>query len=165
MRSSDVKCHWPMWFMVIVIVLAVTSCDDRQTAERKTQFAGAQNEVVLYLQGAERQSESAAQEQEILKALEDLRTLPPEKLRERRYADYALTPGQWTLGQLLQKYFVPSMPRVVDEETLYRDAQDPKARATIEEHIKAIREQRQTFRTLSIPKRPREAFSTTILDW
>ncbi len=146
MRSSDVKCHWPMWFMVIVIVLAVTSCDDRQTAEKKTQFAGAQNEVVLYLQGAERQSESAAQEQEILKALEDLRTLPPEKLRERRYADYALTPGQWTLGQLLQKYFVPSMPRVVDEETLYRDAQDPKARATIEEHIKAIREQRQTFR-------------------
>ena len=43
-------------------------------------------------------------------------------------------------------YIVPSMPRVVDEETLYRDAQDPKARATIEEHIKAIREQRQTFR-------------------
>jgi hypothetical protein len=124
--------------LAVVVVLAFSSCRTQQTP-----VPAGQNEVELYLHGAERQAESAAQEQEILKALEDLRTLPPETLRGRRYADYAQKPDQWTLPQLLQKYFVPSKPGSIDEEAFYRDAQDPKARAVVEEHIKAIREQRQ----------------------
>lgn len=142
MKTSHIKFLARIAPLAVVVVLAFSSCRTQQT-----QAPAAENEVVLYLQGAERQAESAAQEQEILKALEDLRTLPPEKLRERRYSDYAQMPGKWTLGQLLQKYFVPPKPRSVDEDALYRDAQDPKARAVIEEHVKAIREQRQVFKT------------------
>jgi hypothetical protein len=123
----------------VLFVLTVGGC---RSAE-KTSSGTTDNEVILYLRGAERQAESPTQEQEILKALEDLRTLPPEQLRARRYADYAALPGQWTLAQLLQKYFVPVPPRTIDEEALYRDAQAASARATIEEHIRAIREQRQ----------------------
>jgi hypothetical protein len=123
----------------LFLALAAGSC--RSSESRSAPATG--NEVVLYLRGAERQAESPAQEQEILKALEDLRTLSPAQLKERRYADYAATPGQWTLAQLLQKYFVAVPPRTIDEEALYRDAQAAAARATIDEHIRAIREQRQ----------------------
>jgi hypothetical protein len=130
-----------------VMGLALISCGPQQTDETAKPSSEAQNEVVSYLQGAERQAESPAQENEIVKALEDLRSLPPAQLKQRRYADYAMAPNQWTLGQLLQKYFVPTQPRGIDENALYRDAQDPKARAIIDEQINAIREQRQVFKT------------------
>jgi hypothetical protein len=130
-----------------VMVLALAACSPQQTDQKAKLSSGARNEVVSYLQGAERQAESPAQENEIVKALADLRSLPPEQLKQRRYADYAMAPSQWTLGQLLQKYFVPTQPRAIDEDELYRDAQDPKARAVIDEHIKAIHEQRQVFKT------------------
>jgi hypothetical protein len=127
--------------------LTLASCNPQQTNQNARLPSDAQNEVVSYLQGAERQAESPTQENEIVKALQDLRSLPPAQLKQRRYADYAMVPSQWTLGQLLQKYFVPTQPRAIDEDRLYRDAQDPKARAVIDEHIKAIHEQRQVFKT------------------
>ena len=133
--------------LFIVGLLLVCACSDQNKPAKIPSSEGAQNQVVLFLNGAERQAESAAQEKEILKALDDLRTLRPEELRERRYADYGLAPNQWTLAQLLRKYFVSSPLRTIDEEALYRDAQDPKAREVIEEQINAIREQRQ-----SVPK-------------
>jgi hypothetical protein len=104
------------------------------------------NQVVLYLNGAERQAETDEQRQEILRALEDLRTLTPQALTQRRYADYENKPGQWTLVQLLEKYFVPSLGSCsIDEETLYRDAQSPRAREVIEQQVRALREGRQIF--------------------
>jgi hypothetical protein len=138
MKTSHTRFLGSIAALVVIVVLALPSCRTQQTP-----VPAGTNEVELYLYGAERQAESAAQEQEILKALEDLRTLPPEALRAKRYADYSQTPDQWTLAQLLQKYFVPSKPGSIDEAVFYRDAQDPKARAVIEEHIRAIREQRQ----------------------
>ena len=129
--------------LCLLVVLAAASC----RSPEKTSPTTTTNEVVLYLHGAERQAESSAQEAEILKALEDLRTLPAAQLKERRYADYSGTPGQWTLAQLLQKYFVPVPLRTIDEQALYRDAQEPAARATVDEHIRAIREQRQVVKT------------------
>jgi len=130
-----------------VMVLVVAACGPQQTDQKTNLPSGTQNEVVSYLQGAERQAESAQQESEIAKALADLRSLPPEQLKQRRYADYAMAPNEWTLGQLLQKYFVPVQPRGIDEDELYRDAQDPRARAVIDEHIKAIHEHRQVLTT------------------
>jgi hypothetical protein len=127
----------------LVVVMLAAAC----TASENAGPATTENAVVLYLQNAERQAESPAQEQEIVKALEDLRTLPPDRLKEQRYADYASTPRQWTLTQLLQKYFVPDAPRAIDEAAFYRDAQAAAARALIEEHLKAIREHRQVFKT------------------
>jgi hypothetical protein len=136
----------PRSLLAVVVVLACASCGS-QTDPQAKQSPDAPNEVVSYLQGAERQAESPVQENEIVKALSDLRSLPPAQLKQRRYPDYALTPNQWTLGQLLQKYFVPTQHRTIDEDKLYRDAQDPRARAVIDEHIKAIHEQRQVFKT------------------
>lgn len=105
------------------------------------------NQVVLYLDGAERQAETDEQRQEILRALEDLRSLDPTALRQRRYADYENRPGQWTLVQLLQRYFVPRGPSAIDEETLYRDAQAHRAREVVEQQIRALREGRQVLPT------------------
>jgi hypothetical protein len=103
------------------------------------------NQVVLYLDGAERQAETDEQRREILRALEDLKTLAPAALAQRRYADYENKPEQWTLVQLLQKYFVPRELCSMDEETLYRDAQSPRAREVVEQQIRALREARQIF--------------------
>lgn len=103
------------------------------------------NQVVLCLDGAERQAETDEQRLEILRALEDLRTLTPAALKQQRYADYESKPDQWTLVQLLQKYFVPRELRSIDEETLYWDAHSPRARKVVEQQIRALRERRQVF--------------------
>jgi hypothetical protein len=129
--------------LLLASVFALSACHRNDVSTTSSPPAVAPNEVVLYLQGAERQAETDAQEAEILRALEDLQTLTPAELRVRRYADYALQPQQWSLGHLLQKYFVPPRVRSLDEDALYRDAQDPTARAVIEEQIQAIHEHRQ----------------------
>jgi hypothetical protein len=140
MKWSQALAISVLWLFAL---LSAASCKSPEKPSAST----TENEVVVYLHSAERQAESPAQEQEILKALEDLRTLPPAQLKERRYADYSGKPGQWTLAQLLQKYFVPVTLRTIDEDALYRDAQDANARATIDEHVRAIHEQRQVIKT------------------
>jgi hypothetical protein len=100
----------------------------------------AANQVVLYLDGAEAQYETDGQGLEIIRALEDLRSLDAATLQGKRYADYAGNSGKWTLAVLLQKYFVPSQPRGIDEAALYRDAQSPQARAVIDQHLRRLRE-------------------------
>ena len=132
--------------LVILSVLLVGSHGAPAQPSQLPRSAGVQNQVVLFLNGADRQSETDEQEKEILRALQDLRTLSPVALRERRYADYQLVPNQWTLAQLLSKYFLPSPLRAIsDEDVFYRDAQDAKAREVIDEQIKAVREQRQAL--------------------
>jgi hypothetical protein len=71
--------------------------------------------------------------------------LAPAALKQRSYGDYENKPGQWTLVQLLRKYFVPRELCSIDEETLYRDAQSPYAREVVEQQIRAIREGRQVL--------------------
>jgi hypothetical protein len=104
------------------------------------------NEVVLYLAQAERQSETDDQRREVRRALEDLLTLPPDQLRQRRYADYQMHPNQWTLPTLLMRHFVPPELHSIDTEALYRDAQAPIAKDAIRAQIRAIDEGRQVLR-------------------
>ena len=140
----SLKRAWLTTACGLVLTASVVGCNQPpQSGHSATRDASAENVVVLYLGNAERQAESPEQEGEILKALADLRTLPPEQLRARRYADYGLTPGQWTLPQLLQRYYVPATPMTLDAEALYRDAQTAPARTVIDAHIKAIQEHRQ----------------------
>lgn len=97
------------------------------------------NQVVAYLDGAELQMETEQQAREVLRALEDMRTLAPSALRARRYAGYGMEPAVWTLRELLTKYFLPrDITTLLDETALYQDAQDPKARAVVSRHIRAI---------------------------
>jgi hypothetical protein len=98
------------------------------------------NEVVLYLDGAELQVETGQQIREILRALEDLRTLNPTTLKGKRYADYQNVPGKWTLATLLHRYFVPPQLHYIDEDSLYQDAQSPEARAVIGRQMATVRQ-------------------------
>lgn len=108
--------------------------------------APSRNTVVAYLDGAERQAESADQEREIVRALEDLRSLPAAALAERRYADYAMSPARWTLAELVTRYFVPRSRMSIDPARFYADARDPRAIAVIDAQLTAVREHRQAAR-------------------
>ena len=137
---------WPIALLIGLGVLTQVACRPQQTKTTvPSPLPEEKNEVVLYLDGAERQAETDDQRAEILRALEDLRTLDPVALEKQRYADYGGVPGQWTLAGLLQKYFVPRELRGIDEDALYRDAQSQKARDVIEKQIRALREGRQVI--------------------
>jgi hypothetical protein len=120
-----------------------SACVVHDAATVPTRTSAQPNEVVLYLGGAERQCETDEQRAEIVSALEDLQHLSASDLARKRYADYTMVPGQWTLATLLEKYFVPSTPYKIDPVAFYRDAQDPAAHAVIAEQLRAIHEQRQ----------------------
>ena len=97
------------------------------------------NRVVLYLKGAEVQYETREQRAEIRQALTDLSTLPPDALCRRRYADYGLAPGRWSIGQLLLHYVVPNPPQTIpDEPAFCSDAAAPEARAASREFIRSF---------------------------
>ena len=126
------------WLHLVIVFAALVAVPPVAQAHH-----AATNVVVAYLDGAERQAESADQEREIARALQDLRSLPPATLPTRRYADYALVPDRWTLTELIAKYYVPRVPTTLDPATFYRDARDPRALAVIDAHLIAIREHRQ----------------------
>jgi hypothetical protein len=92
----------------IVVSFGLFSCRDKGP-----------NTVIAYLQGAERQSEDLDQRREIEKALNDMLTLSPDELRKRRYANYQMEPGAWTIIQLLHGYFVPQELKGLDEARFY----------------------------------------------
>lgn len=98
------------------------------------------NSVVAFLQGAERQSEDLDQRLEIEKALNDMLTLKPDELRSRRYANYQMQAGAWTIIQLLHRYFASRGPVYIDEDRFYQDVTDPAARAVIQENLRKVRE-------------------------
>jgi hypothetical protein len=100
---------------VLHLCCATTQAPTPAQPETATVPAAAINEAVRHLKGAERQVETDDQEQEIRRALEDLATLSPADLRNKRYADYSMQPARWTLAMLLQKYFVPAELQTVDE--------------------------------------------------
>ena len=125
---------------------ALLSCCASTTpprSETTAVSAPAANEVVRYLKGAECQAETDDQRREIRRALDDLSSLPSAVLRQKRYADASMQPGQWSLATLLQKYFVPAELHTIDEPRLYEDAQRQEARAVIKAQIQAIDENRQ----------------------
>jgi hypothetical protein len=125
-------------------ILHTTACASRAAnGPQSANQSKSPNEVALFLGGADRQAENDQQEREILRALEDLRSLDPATLKTKRYADYQNAPGQWTLATLLKKYFVSREPHHLDEEALYRDAQSQEGRDVIGRQIRAIREGRQ----------------------
>jgi hypothetical protein len=113
----------------IVVCLGLFSCRDRGP-----------NTVVIYLQGAERQSEDLDQRREIEKALNDMLTLNPDELRTRRYSNYQMEPGVWTIIDVLYNYFLPRKPAGLDESLFYRDVAEPLARAVIRDHLQRVRE-------------------------
>jgi hypothetical protein len=96
------------------------------------------NTVAAFLEQAERQTEAPQQRAEVRQALSDMLQLTPDQLAQRRYRDYADTPGAWTALQLLERYFVPAHPAVLDSATFYRDVTQPAARQAIQRQLTAV---------------------------
>jgi len=141
-RPSSVRSGLRVLLGLLVALALVAGCATLAPAA-----APSRNSVVAYLDGAERQAESADQEREIVRALEDLRSLPPAALAERRYADYTMAPARWTLAELVARYFVPHSRMSIDPARFYADASDPRAIAVIDAQLAAAREHRQAART------------------
>jgi hypothetical protein len=98
------------------------------------------NTVVTFLQGAEQQWETQEQGREIEKALNDMLALKPDELRNRRYANYQMQPGAWSIIELLHRYFVSRGPVYLDENRFYQDMTDPAAKAVIRQHVQVVKE-------------------------
>ena len=76
----------------------------------------------------------------LVRALEDLRSLPAAALAERRHADYTTAPARWTLAELVARYFVPRSRMSIDPARFYAGASDPHAIAVIDAQLAAVRE-------------------------
>ena len=129
--AGESRPNHSLWYFAILIALGmgfVFGCD------------GGPNTVVAYLQGADQQFENASQGREIEKALNDMLSLGPDELRKRRYADYQMEPGTWTITDILRKYFLPQKPTGLDEDRFYKDVAKPEAKAVIREHLRAVKE-------------------------
>ncbi len=98
------------------------------------------NIVAQYLAHADRQYETEDQRMEMVRALEDMLTKAPDKLRALRYADYQGNKDAWSLPTLLQRYFVPvkPVPRL-DSDAFFRDVAKPVARQSIREQLSALK--------------------------
>jgi hypothetical protein len=126
--------------IVLLAVVLLAACRHGAASPATVGAPPPVNQVVAYLDGAELQVETEQQVREVLRALEDLRTLAPAALQARRYPGYGMEPAVWTLRQLLSKYFIPrDITAQLDETAIYQDAQDPKARAVVSRHIQAIK--------------------------
>lgn len=100
----------------------------------------APNTVVTYLQGADQQWENMDQQREVEKAINNMLTLTPDELRNRRYANYQMQPGAWTITELLDRYFVSRGLVYIDENRFYHDVTDRAARAVIRDHLRRMQE-------------------------
>jgi hypothetical protein len=97
-----------------------------------------QNLVVLYFMDADLQAETRAQLREVKRALDDMLTQPVSTLRANRYADYMMKPGQWTLGMLLNAYFMSVYPQETDSLKFYEDSKKPEAIIILKEKMMEV---------------------------
>jgi hypothetical protein len=97
--------------------------------------AGNRNQVVLYLDGAERQAETDEQRREILRALEDLRDLGSGGAQATTLRRLPRQTRTMDSSPIVGEVFRAAVDACsIDEETLYRDAQSPRARGVVEQH-------------------------------
>src|SRR4051812_30346200 len=107
----------PLWSFSAVLVVLCSCHTPDATANRARQ----ENSIAIFLNGAERQSETHAQRLEIQRALHDMLDKPPDDLRRMRYANYAGQPGAWSITELLRHYFVPPSPVAIDARRFFSD--------------------------------------------
>lgn len=116
-----------MGLVALGLAVAAGGCARQQT-----------NSVAVFLEHAERQTESPQQRAEVRQALSDMLQLAPDQLAQRRYRDYDGTPGAWTVLQLFERYFVPAHAAVLDSASFYRDVTQPAAREAIQRQLTAV---------------------------
>jgi hypothetical protein len=99
------------------------------------QQATAASTLESFLHGAEIQAETQAQRDEIARAMNDMATLPPAVLREKRYGDYQGNPGKWTLLELLKHYVVPQGRVHLTDEILFDALATEQGKATVRNRL------------------------------
>lgn len=120
---------------LIILGLFMIGCASEPKTEQKT----APNNVVEFLSGAERQTETADDRLKVMQALDDMLALTADSLRARRYADYQGNTGVWTITTLLERYFNPGHPMALDTTVFFSDYLSADARALIERHLSEVK--------------------------
>lgn len=114
---------------MIAITIASQGCSSATPEADEPQPAGhtsprPENPIAAYLRDAECQTENDRQRANVRTALEDMATLSPDQLRERRYENFTGQPGQWDLRTLLKRHVVPYPMRELPEHEAFWTATD-----------------------------------------
>ena len=117
--------------VLFVVVALVTSCQKSQPKE--------ENVVIEFLGAAELQIETQDQLKELEKALKDILELQASQLQEKRYSDYQMHEGVWTLPEILSAYFVPEQQSSLAIEHFYSDVISDSARSLIRKKLIALK--------------------------
>jgi len=125
---KSLKSGLKLALALFMVFCLMTECHARQAEE---------NSVVSFFDGAELQIETPDQVQELQRALQDMLELPEDELRERRYADYQMNEGKWTLAEILSAYFLQEKP--IDLDRIYSDASENAAKTVIKERLEALK--------------------------
>ncbi len=96
------------------------------------------NPVAVFLENAELQYEGTIQRETIHEALNDILVLPEEKLKARRYRDYAGNKNQWDLPTLFTRYFVPDRQGRTLGNDFYRDVHSDETRREVMKIMKRM---------------------------
>ena len=113
----------------ILIIAALISCHSMQAGE---------NRVVNFLNGAELQIETADQRDELKRALKDILSLRPEQLRDKRYANYRMEAGVWTLPKILTAYYFSPKPMMIDAGQFYTDVTSDEAKSVVRKNLQKL---------------------------
>ncbi len=120
--------------MVLPLLFVLLGCKGESEQEPPSGV----NSVVEYLRDAERQSETDDQRAEILRALGDLLSMPPESLRVQRYSNYTGDSTSWNSQQILRAYFLPSHPVDLIDSLFYSEYTDTAAQSVIRGHLNKL---------------------------
>ena len=118
------KKNTVLTIITIVLLITVVGCQRQK------------NSILDYLEKAEIQYENDIQKANIRIALNDIITLPEEKLKVKRYKDYTGKEGQWDLPTLILRHFVPDKKGKSLGNNFYSDVKSDE----VQKKIKAILE-------------------------
>lgn len=114
--------------------------------------------IAIYLNGAERQYESAEQGEELRRALSEMLRLGPSALLKRRYCDYQMNKNRWTAIDVLQRYFVPADARQsIDAKCFQTSIGTATAKAAVRKQLTELSNSLASEPSPFRPKVPEEA--------
>ena len=128
-RNSNMKNLNVLFFFLMMTSIVITNqyCTMKQ-----------KNQTAQYFENIEIQYENSAQKDEIIRALKDMLSLDINQLKAQRYSDYSGREGQWTLTELLNRYFVPDDSSKVPGDNFFEEVQTPEVQKIIKELLKIL---------------------------
>ncbi len=129
---------------VLVFSIFIYGCENqRVTLVQGISPAYNENVVVAFFDEAEAQMETDDQRQILMRALDDMLRLSPNELRNKRYANYQLEPGKWTLAEVLTHYYYARTP-IEFPELLIDDISSKNSKQAIKKALIHLQQTKQT---------------------